>query len=115
MAGTVAVRPDEEFVFPSLKAAGRSPPSASDFFADHLRPAPKKSVVHIEDGQRFGLHNLRLSLSNWLVDKAEVEPKAVQGIFAETNGGPWLTILELRKYLSSAYQVPRLPDQKQRS
>ena len=88
MAGTVAIRPDEEFVFPSLKAAGRSPPSASDFFADHLRPAPKNSVVHIEDGQRFGLHNLRLSLSNWLVDKAEVEPKAVQGIFAETNGGP---------------------------
>ena len=34
----------------------------------------------IEDGQRFGLHNLRHSLSNWLVNKAKVEPKTVQGI-----------------------------------
>ena len=36
--------------------------------------------MHIEDGQRFGLHNLRHSLSNWLVNKAKVEPKTVQGI-----------------------------------
>ena len=36
--------------------------------------------MHIEDGQSFGLHNLRHSLSTWLVNKAKVEPKAVQGI-----------------------------------
>jgi integrase len=36
--------------------------------------------VDIEDGQRFGLHNLRHSLSNWLVNEAKVEPKTVQGI-----------------------------------
>lgn len=54
--------------------------SASIFVADHLRPAAKKTGVHIEDGQRFGLHNLRHSLSNWLVNKAKVEPKTVQGI-----------------------------------
>jgi integrase len=36
--------------------------------------------VRIEDGQRFGLHNLRHSLSNWLVNKAKIEPKTVQGI-----------------------------------
>jgi integrase len=36
--------------------------------------------VHIEGGQRFGLHNLRHSLCNWLVNKAKVEPKTVQGI-----------------------------------
>jgi integrase len=47
---------------------------------DHLRPAAKKAGVHIEDGQRFGLHNSRHSLSNWLVNKAKVEPKTVQGI-----------------------------------
>ena len=69
-----------DFVFPSLKAAGRVPLSASIFVADHLRPAAKKAGVHIEDGQRFGLHNLRHSLSNWLVNKAKVEPKTVQGI-----------------------------------
>ena len=36
--------------------------------------------MDIEDGQRFGLHNLRHSLSNWLVNKAKVEPKTVQRI-----------------------------------
>jgi integrase len=56
------------------------PLSASIFVADHLRSAAKKTGVHIEDGQRFGLHNLRHSLSNWLVNKAKTEPKTVQGI-----------------------------------
>jgi integrase len=69
-----------DFVFPSLKAAGRVPLSASIFVADHLRPAAEKAGVHFENGQRFGLHNLRHSLSNWLVNKAKVEPKTVQGI-----------------------------------
>ena len=50
---------DGDFVFPSLKARGRVPLSASIFVADHLRSAAKKTGVHIEDGQRFGLHNLR--------------------------------------------------------
>jgi integrase len=71
---------DGDFVFPSLKARGRVPLSASIFVADHLRPAAKKAGVPIKDGQRFGLHNLRHSLSNWLVNKAKVEPKTVQGI-----------------------------------
>jgi integrase len=71
---------ETDFVFPSLRARGRKPLSSSVFVADHLRPAAKKAGVHIEDGQRFGLHNLRHSLSNWLVNKAKVEPKTVQGI-----------------------------------
>jgi integrase len=69
-----------DFVFPSTKAHGRVPLSASVFVANHLRPAAKKAGVLIQDGQRFGLHNLRHSLSNWLVNKAKVEPKTVQGI-----------------------------------
>src|SRR5260370_28325134 len=71
---------DGDFVFPSIQARGRVPLSASIFVADHLRPAAKKTGVHIEDGQRFGLHNLRHSLSNWLVNKAKVEPKTAQVI-----------------------------------
>ena len=43
------------FVFPSMKAHGRVPLSASVFVANHLRPAAKKAGVHIDDGQRFGL------------------------------------------------------------
>ena len=76
---------DGDFVFPSFRARGRVPLSASIFVADHLRPAAKKAGVPIEDGQRFGLHNLRHSLSNWLVNKAKVEPKTVQGILRHSK------------------------------
>ena len=41
--------------------------------------------VPIEDGQRFGLHNLRHSLSNWLVNQAKVKPKTVQGILRQAK------------------------------
>src|SRR6202790_5523196 len=72
-------------MFPSMRARGRKPLCSSVFVADHLRPAAKKAGVHIEDGQRFGLHNLRHSLSNWLVNKAKVEPKTVQGILRHSK------------------------------
>ena len=76
---------DADFVFPSLKCNGKVPLSASIFVADHLRPAAKAAGVAIKDGQRFGLHNLRHSLSNWLVNKAKVEPKTVQGILRHSR------------------------------
>ena len=76
---------DGDFVFPSLKARGLVPLSASIFVADHLRSAAKKAGVTIEDGQRFGLHNLRHLLSNWLVNKAKVEPKTVQGLLRHSR------------------------------
>ena len=76
---------ETDFVFPSLKSRGRVPLSASIFVADHLRPAAKKAGVQIADGQRFGLHNLRHSLSNWMVNKAKVEPKTVQGILRHSK------------------------------
>jgi integrase len=59
--------------------------SSSAFVADHLRPAAKAAGVQIEDGQRFGLHNLRHSLSNWLVNKAKIEPKTVQSILRHSR------------------------------
>jgi len=76
---------DADFVFPSLKKEGRVPMSASIFVAHHLRPAALKAGVQIRPGQRFGLHNLRHSLSNWLVNKAKVEPKTVQGILRHSR------------------------------
>ena len=72
-------------MFPSLRRDGRVPLSASIFVADHLRPAAIAAGVPIEDGQRFGLHNLRHSLTNWLVNKAKVEPKTVQGILRHSR------------------------------
>lgn len=76
---------ETDFVFPSLKAKGKLPLYASTFVADYLRPAAIAAGVQIEKGQRFGLHNLRHSLSNWLVNKAKVEPKTVQGILRHSK------------------------------
>jgi len=76
---------ERDFVFPSLKCKGNVPLSASIFVADYLRPAAIAAGVPIEEGQRFGLHNLRHSLSNWLVNKAKVEPKTVQGILRHSR------------------------------
>jgi integrase len=36
-------------------------------------------------GHRWGLHNLRHSLSNWLVNKAKENPKTVQGILGHSR------------------------------
>jgi integrase len=76
---------ETDFVFPSLKSEGKVPVSPAIFVADHLRTAAKATGIVIEDGQRFGLHNLRHSLSNWLVNKAKVEPKTVQGILRHSR------------------------------
>jgi integrase len=76
---------ETDFVFPSMRTEGRTPPCSSVFVADYLRLGRKKAGAHIEDGQRFGLHNLRHSLSNWLVNKAKVEPKTVQGILRHSK------------------------------
>jgi integrase len=76
---------ETNFVFPSMKAKGKLPLYASTFVADYLRPAAVAAGVQIEKGQRFGLHNLRHSLSNWLVNKAKVEPKTVQGMLRHSK------------------------------
>ena len=39
----------------------------------------------IPEGHRWGLHNLRHSLSNWLVNKAKENPKTVQGILGHSR------------------------------
>jgi integrase len=76
---------ETDFVFPSLKSEGKVPLSASVFCNDHLRPAAIKAGVVIAEGYRFGLHNLRHSLSNWLVNKAKVDPKTVQAILRHSK------------------------------
>jgi integrase len=69
----------------AIPRRGRVPLSAPIFVADHLLPAAKKVGVHIEEGQRFALHNLRHSLSDCLVNKAKVEPKTVQGVLRHAD------------------------------
>ena len=48
------------------------PISASMFVKDYLRPAAVSAGVVLSKGQRFGLHNLRHSLSTWLVNKGNL-------------------------------------------
>jgi integrase len=74
-----------DFLFPSLKAEGRVPISPAVFVADHLRPAAKAAGLEIPDGYRFGLHNLRHSLSSWLVNKGKVDPKTVQSLLRHSG------------------------------
>jgi integrase len=75
----------DDFVFPSLIKDGRVPIRASTFVQDHLRPAALTAGVMLAKGQRFGLHNLRHSLSTWLVNKGKVDPKTVQGILRHSD------------------------------
>ena len=74
-----------DFVFPSVREKGRKPLYASSFVADYLRPAAMKAGVPLQKGQRFGLHNLRHSLSNWLVNIGKVQPKTVQGMLRHSK------------------------------
>ena len=74
-----------DFVFPSLIKNGKVPISASTFVKDHLRPAAISAGVVLAKGQRFGLHNLRHSLSTWLVNKGKVDPKTVQGMLRHSD------------------------------
>ena len=60
----------KDFVFPSRRNSGRTPICSSVFCRVHLRPAAKKAGVVNPDGHRWGLHDLRHSLSNWLVNRA---------------------------------------------
>ena len=76
---------EADFLFASLKAKGRVPISPAVFVADHLRKAAIAAGIEIKSGQRFGLHNLRHSLSSWLVNKGKVDPKTVQAILRHSR------------------------------
>jgi integrase len=68
---------DTDFVFPSRRKNGSVPICASVFVRNYLRPAALAAGIQIPDGYRFGLHNLRHSLSNWLVNSG-TDVKTVQ-------------------------------------
>jgi integrase len=68
---------DTDFVFPSMVKKGLVPVCASVFVRNYLRPAAIAAGVTIPDGHRWGLHNLRHSLSNWLVNSG-TDVKTVQ-------------------------------------
>jgi integrase len=70
---------------PTLSAPCTVLQSMSTFVQDHLRPAAISAGIVLAKGQRFGLHNLRHSLSTWLVNKGKVDPKTVQGLLRHSD------------------------------
>src|SRR5580704_731169 len=64
---------------------GRLQISTSVIWSYSFLPQPKGTGVPSPDGHRWGLHNLRHSLSNWLVNKAKANPKTVQGILGHSR------------------------------
>ena len=44
-----------------------------------------RTAVVIPDGHRWGVHNLRHSLSNWLMNMAKETPETVQGILGHSR------------------------------
>jgi integrase len=68
-----------------ISASGAKSGFPLTFVADHLRTAAIAIGIPIEKGQSFGLHNLRHSLSNWLINKAKTEPKTVKGLLRHSR------------------------------
>ena len=86
MAATDALRKETDFVFPSLKAEGRVPLSPAVVCC---RPSPASG----HEGGRADCRRASASafttcgtrFSNWLVNKAKVEPKTVQSILRHSR------------------------------
>lgn len=76
---------DTDFVFPSFAENGRVPLSPCSFVKDHLRAAAIASGVDVPNGKRFGLHNLRHSLSSWLVTKDKTDIGTAQQILRHSD------------------------------
>lgn len=83
-----------DWVFPSQKLKGQKPRVANMLVEDYLRPAAvaagalKSEVVDGKlvdiDPRRFGFHNLRHSLSTFLVG-IQVDPKTVQALLRHSD------------------------------
>ena len=72
------------FCLSFLPEGRRVPLSPAIFVANHLRTGIKVGV-QIAPEHRFGFHDLRHSLSNWMVNKGNVAPKTVQGILRHSR------------------------------
>ena len=57
--------------------------SKNELVRIHMR-ASRRGVILVK-GQRFDLHNLRHSLSTWMVNKGKVDPKTVQGMLRHSD------------------------------
>jgi integrase len=87
---------EDDFVFPSIKLAGKKPRTGTMLVQDYVRPAAirahilieKKSELFSKEGDRlsrFGFHNLgRHSLASFLMDE-QANPAVVQAIMRHSQ------------------------------
>ena len=61
---------DDDFIFPSMKLRGRKPLWGQTLNADYIKPTAIKLGL-VVNGERFGWHNFRHSLSTWANDKTK--------------------------------------------
>jgi len=87
---------EDDYVFPSIKLAGKKPRTGTMLVQDYIRPAAiragilieKKSELFSKEGDRlsrFGFHNLgRHSLASFLMDE-QANPAVVQAIMRHSQ------------------------------
>ncbi len=129
MARGDSLRTASRFRVFSAKLRGKKPRTGNMASQDYLRPAAVKTGVSRVDEngtyfdrkgrevRRFGFHNLRHSLSTWLIEQGE-DPKVVQGILRHAAIGLTLdryTQVVPRKTVAAQakYMEALLADEKQ--
>ena len=71
-----------DWVLASRRTHGKTPRVGNMPVSDHLRPAAIKAGVILKQGQRFGFHNLRHSLSTLLITGKKADVRTDAGHYA---------------------------------
>jgi integrase len=85
-------RKPTDWVFASSRTHGKTPRVGNMLVSDYLRPAAIKAGVKLRKGQRFGFHNLRHSLSTFLITGKKADIRTTQDIMRHSNSS---TTIEL--------------------
>lgn len=90
-----------DFVFASTAKKGTQPRLASMIVEDHIRPVAEKLGLRPEGCKRFGLHNLRHSLSTFMIE-AGVDSKVVMRMLRHSDTKMTLKYAHLDKKAKQA-------------
>ena len=89
-----------DWVFASRKTRGRTPRVGNMLCVDYLRPAAIKAGVKLENGQRFGFHNLRHSLASFLVTRRRLMSRRLSVACGTQRARPCSTTMPRRIWMN---------------